>query len=68
MSLETAVIVGNAESECVKLGRDAMDDEGELDVDEDEEEDMFEYRDVLELEWEEMVLCGIFWACSRGQI
>ena len=47
MSLETAVIVGNAESECVKLGRAAMD--GCL-RGVDDEEDMSENREALEVE------------------
>lgn len=57
MSLVTAVMVGNDESECVKLGSDAMLDE---DLTEEFVEDiMSECMEALELEWEEKVLCGI---------
>ena len=54
--LLTAVIVGKAESECVKLGSAVMGDAGVLDA--DEVADMSE-SERLEREWEESVLCGI---------
>lgn len=49
MSLETAVIVGNAESECVKLGRAAMDDVCLRGDGDDDDEDMSENREALEV-------------------
>jgi hypothetical protein len=50
MSLVTAVMVGNAESECEKLGSAAMDDVGFRDEDEEDEVVMSENREALEVE------------------
>ena len=66
MSLVTAVIVGNDESECVKLGSAAMREElpGVLGV-----EGILEYaEEALEVEWEEEVLCGICPGPARRNI
>lgn len=48
MSLVTAVILGNEESECAKLGSDAILDVGLRDDDDDD--DMVVARETLELE------------------
>lgn len=65
MSLLTAVSAGSAESECVKLGSAAMVGAGLRD--EDEDEDMFVFReDVEELEEAEEVLLVVLGAMAGG--